>query len=175
MARRASLPVLWICYGLLGMFLALLAMKTPSPGADEVLPKPGKKDRCPVCGMFPAKYPQWSAGFVLRNGARYFHCSPKCMLHNLHNIPKYQPGESRKNLAGIWVTEYYTTRRMDAHEVWFVAGTDLSGPMGLDLIPIKGREAAENLRRDYHGESILALDEITADIVEKARAGRRKP
>lgn len=140
----------------------------------EGFPKPGKDDRCPVCGMFVNKYPKWAAGLIFQSGARYFHCCPKCMVHNLHHVPKYQPGETRENIRQIWVTEYYTTKQMDAREVLFVVGTNLAGPMGLDLIPVAGARAAESLEKDYNGQFILRLDQITPDILDKARRGQFK-
>jgi copper chaperone NosL len=138
-------------------------------------PKPGKKDRCPVCGMFAYKYPKWIAGFVFRSGKRFFHCCPKCMLHNLNHIPKYQPGETREQLELIWVTEYYTTRKIVAQDVLFVVGTHLVGPMGLDLIPVKGRAAANSLKHDYDGDLIMTIDQITPEVIDRARRGRLKP
>mgnify|MGYP005836755613 CR=1 FL=1 len=137
-------------------------------------PRPSRKDRCPVCGMFVHKYPKWAAGFIFKSGAKYFHCCPKCMLHNLTNIPKYQPGENRDNLALIWVTDYYTTRKMDARDAVFVVGTNLVGPMGADIIPVGSRGAAENLKNDYQGEAIVTLDQITPEVVERARTGKLK-
>ena len=32
------------------------------------LPNPGPKDTCPVCGMFVAKYPHWTATVLYRDG-----------------------------------------------------------------------------------------------------------
>jgi nitrous oxide reductase accessory protein NosL len=150
-------------------------MAAPPAASVPRFPKPGKKDRCPVCGMFAYKYPQWIAGFVFKSGKTFFHCCPKCMLHNLSHIPKYQPGETREQLKLIWVTEYYTTRKMAARDVLFVAGTQLVGPMGLDLIPVKGEAAADSLKRDYGGGLILTIDQITPEIIERARRGRLKP
>lgn len=138
-------------------------------------PEPGKKDRCPVCGMFVHKYPKWMAGFVFKSGNKYFHCCPKCMLHNLNNISKYQPGETHEQLKLIWVTEYYTTQKMAASDVLFVVGTHLVGPMGLDLIPVKGRAGADNFKRDYDGDLVLTIDQITPQIIDLARRGRLKP
>ena len=150
-------------------------MVPPALSSSSKFPKPGKKDRCPVCGMFAYKYPKWIAGFVLKSGGKYFHCCPKCMLHNLNNVPKYQPGENREQLELIWATEYYTTKKMDARDVLFVVGTNLVGPMGLDLIPVKGRAAANNLKRDYRGDLILTLDQITPKVIDRARRGRIQP
>ena len=152
-----------------------VGMTTPSAASSFRFPKPGKKERCPVCGMFAYKYPKWIAGFLFKSGKTYFHCCPKCMLHNLNNIAKYQPGETREDLELIWVTEYYTTRKMAAQDVLFVVGSHLVGPMGLDLIPVKGREAANNFKRDYNGVLILTIDQITPEIIDMARRGRLKP
>ncbi|MBI5248697.1 MAG: nitrous oxide reductase accessory protein NosL [Desulfomonile tiedjei] len=157
--------------GLCGLLWLLV---THSLSFGEGFPKAGKDDRCPVCGMFVHKYPKWAAGFVFQSGARYFHCCPKCMLHNLHQVSKYQPGETSENIRQIWVTEYYTTKQTEAREVFFVVSTNLVGPMGLDLIPVRGKAAAENLKRDYDGELILSLDQITPDEISKARSGRLK-
>ncbi len=143
--------------------------------AETVLPGPGKKDRCPVCGMFVYKYPKWAAGIIFKDKTRYFHCCPKCMLHNLNHIKKYQPGKERKDIATVWVTEYYSTQRMEADNVVFVIGTKLVGPMGLDLIPIKRREAADTFLKDYQGENILLLNEITPEVIERVRKGRLRP
>ena len=148
---------------------------TPALSASSKFPKPGKKDRCPVCGMFVYKYPKWMAGFVFKSGKQYFHCCPKCMLHNLNHISKYQPGENREQLELVWVTEYYTTKKTDARDVFFVIGTNLVGPMGLDLIPVKGMDAAKNLKQDYNGDLILQIDQITPEVIDLARKGRLKP
>jgi nitrous oxide reductase accessory protein NosL len=96
------------------------------------------------------------------------------MLHNLHHVPKYQPGEARDNIRQIWVTEYYTTKPTDAREVFFVVGTSLVGPMGLDLIPVRGKTAAETLKKDYQGEVIVTLDEVTDEMLDKVRKRKLK-
>lgn len=168
MERRSFLRVAGGFCGLLWM----LTLNEQSFG--EVFPKPSKDDRCPVCGMFVYKYPKWAAGIVFQSGARYFHCSPKCMLHNLQHVPKYQPGESRNHVHLIWVTEYYTTQQIDAHDVFFVVGSKLVGPMGLDLIPVKGKTAAETFMKDYQGEFFVTLDEITPEILDKVRKAKLK-
>ena len=150
----------------------LLLSGAHAPSFADGFPKPGKDDRCPVCGMFVNKYPKWAAGFIFESGARFFHCCPKCLIHNLHNVPKYQRGETLENIRRIWVTEYYTTKRTDAREVFFVVGTNLVGPMGLDLIPVRGQTAAETLKKDYRGELILTLDKVTAEMLEKVRKAK---
>ena len=174
MTKRDFITRLIACIAVFGLIWTGLTA-TSAASSSFRFPKPDKKDRCPVCGMFAYKYPNWTAGFVFKSGKTYFHCCPKCMLHNLNNIAKYQPGETREKLELIWVTEYYTTRKMAAQEVLFVVGTHLVGPMGLDLIPVAGKAAATNLKRDYNGDLILTIDQITPEIIDMARRGRLKP
>ncbi|MEW6139901.1 MAG: nitrous oxide reductase accessory protein NosL [Thermodesulfobacteriota bacterium] len=173
MRRREFLKRILATTSMSGL-AAIMLTAGPSDAVSADFPTPSKKDRCPVCGMFVYKYPKWAAGFVFKSGAHYFHCCPKCMLHNLLNIPKYQPGEIRDNLVQIWVTDYYATRKMDARDAVFVVGTNLVGPMGADIVPVAGRGAAENLKKDYQGETIVTLDEITPEVVERARTGKMK-
>ncbi|HET56987.1 MAG TPA: hypothetical protein ENN35_00920 [Deltaproteobacteria bacterium] len=137
------------------------------------IPRPTKDDRCPVCGMFAYKYPHWMAGYVFKDGTKVFFCSPKCFFHNLFNMDKYQPGKTRDDLELIWVTDYYTAKPVNAEDpdMRYVAGSTLVGPMGWDVVPVKGVDAAETLKRDYFGEEILRLDDVTPDHIERARKG----
>lgn len=148
-------------------------MLGPLKALAVIFPKPTPKDRCPVCGMFVHKYPHWMAGYVFKDGAKVFHCSPKCFFHNLHHIDKYQPGRKADDLQLIWVTDYYTAKPIDARdpEVRFVVGTTLVGPMGWDVVPVKGVKSAEALKRDYFGEEILHLNEVTEEHIQRARKG----
>jgi len=153
----------------------LMAMVPPWAIAQEEFPRPSKKDRCPVCGMFPYKYPYWMTGWVFKDGTKVFFCSPKCFFHALHNVSKYFPGKTRKDIKLLWVTDYYTAEpvRADAPDVYYVVGTSLVGPMGYDVVPVKGREAAEILMRDYEGIAIKRLDEVTEEDIERVRRVKR--
>ncbi len=136
-------------------------------------PKPHKKDRCPVCGMYVWKHRKNAAGFVFKDGKKVFFCSTKCMFHAYHNFKKYFPDKTKDSLKSIWVTEYYTTKQMDAKKLYYVIGTDIIGPMGYMIVPVKGKEAAETLKRDHHGSKILTFDEVTEKIVQETRKGHR--
>jgi nitrous oxide reductase accessory protein NosL len=62
------------------------------------------------------------------------------------------------------VIEYYSQARRPARDLFFVIGTDLEGPMGRDLVPVAGREAADRLLREHHGERVLSFDEVTRSV-----------
>lgn len=123
---------------------------------------PGPKERCPVCGMFVVKYRNWVATAVFRNGSQVFFDGPRDLFNYFFDLAAH--GRCAEEIAGLYVTEYYTTQRMPAREVFFVSGSDVLGPMGQELVPIKGREAAESFRRDHHGKKILTFNGV--DFVE---------
>ncbi len=124
---------------------------------------PGPRDRCPVCGMFVAKYPEWIATIVLNDGHQLFFDGAKDMFRYYFNLPEGKV--TPEDIDRIYVTEYYSARYAPVDEVLFVLGTDVYGPMGAELIPVRGRQHAETFMKDYSGNLILSFDEVTADIL----------
>jgi len=126
--------------------------------ADKTSLVPGPKDRCPVCGMFVAPYPNWVAAIEFQDGSREFFDGPKDMFIFLFDLGRYRPQSRAEEITGIHVTEYYTTRLLDAKDVFFVIGSDVRGPMGSELVPVQGRENAETFKRDHGGTKIMRFD-----------------
>ena len=126
---------------------------------------PGPKDKCAVCGMFVAPYPQWTAEIVFTDGTCAVFDGPKDLFKFSLDIGKYRHGSSAKDVAGIFVTEYYTTEMVSAKDLFFVAGSDVLGPMGAELIPVRGVNEAQTFMRDHLGKKLLKFGDITgADI-----------
>lgn len=109
-------------------------------------------ERCDTCGMLVAPDSGWRAG---AEGLAFD--APKCMFRhaNRHGA-----------LTDPWVIEYYGQERRDAREMLYVTGTDLESPMGRDLVPVEGRDAADRLRVDHHGDRVLTSEEVDATLVE---------
>jgi nitrous oxide reductase accessory protein NosL len=122
---------------------------------------PTKKDKCPVCGMFVYKYPTWIAEIIFKDGTYVVFDGPKDMFKYYFNISRYNKSKTKDDIAEIYVTEYYTTEPMRARDVYFVVGSDVYGPMGEELIPVKGRKEAETFAKDHKGKKILRFEEIT--------------
>ena len=61
------------------VFLALLSLSVVAPAvaAEKAPPAPSPKDKCPVCGMFVAPYPNWLGGIVYKDGGRFFFDGPE--------------------------------------------------------------------------------------------------
>ena len=125
------------------------------------LPPPSPQDTCPVCGMFVAKYPEWIATVLYRNGHAHHFDGAKDMFKYLLDLEKWAPGHQAGDIQAIGVTEYYGLTRIDARKAFYVVGSDVLGPMGHELIPLETREDAEEFMRDHKGVAIVRFADVT--------------
>lgn len=153
--------------------IALLLLVTSFVQAEELpFPNPSKKDTCPVCGMFVALYPQWTATVLYQDGHAHHFDGAKDLFKYLHDMPKWAPGHRAEDIARIGVTEYYSVSRMDARQAWFVIGSDVLGPMGHELIPFGSEEDAKEFMKDHDGKRILRFDQVTPELPARLDEGR---
>jgi nitrous oxide reductase accessory protein NosL len=129
--------------------------------------KPSKKDKCPVCGMFVYKYPDWLAEIVFKDETVDFFDGAKDLFKYYLNLKKYRPGKSKRHIAAIYVKEYYEMKLIDARKALFVMGSDVYGPMGHELIPLATEEDARTFMKDHKGKRILRFEEITPREIEQ--------
>jgi copper chaperone NosL len=141
-----------------GVVAAGLLVAFATLAGDAAFPRPGPRDKCPVCGMFVARYPDWTAAVVLRGGTTLYFDGAKDLFKFLAS-----PGTYTRDLAaveGVLVTDYYAVRAVDARQAFYVVGSDVFGPMGKELVPFGKRLDAEEFLRDHRGRGILRFDEI---------------
>ncbi len=127
--------------------------------------KPGRSDKCPVCGMFVYKYPDWATKITLKNGAILWFDGAKDMFKYLLDLKKYAPGVGETDIKDIAVTEYYGLKSIDGRSAFYVIGSDVLGPMGHELVPFQSRDDATEFMRDHKGKRVLSFEEITPEIV----------
>ena len=142
-------------------------------GAERTPVTPTAKDKCPVCGMFVAKYPDFVAQVIYTDGAYAVFDGAKDLFKYLFDIPKYAAGHTRADVAAVEVTEYYGLTKIDARKAFYVVGSDVLGPMGHELIPFASRADAEEFLKDHKGQRIVAFDEVTPALV--AQLDKSKP
>jgi nitrous oxide reductase accessory protein NosL len=118
--------------------------------------------KCPVCGMFVAKYPKWAALMII-DGKPYFFDGVKDMMK--YYIFDGDFPYDRKKIEKMEVTDFYTLEAIPAKEAWYVLGSTLYGPMGNELIPFKSEASAKNFMADHQGERIVRFDAIDAKMV----------
>jgi nitrous oxide reductase accessory protein NosL len=133
--------------------LALAALLWAGCGQSEARP------RCAQCGMYADAAPQWIAratGPEPDSAALAFD-GPKCLF-------RYAAAQGPERVRALRVTEYYTQQERPDDAVLYVRGSDLRSPMGEDLVPVEGREAAEAFVRDHGGE-VLSRADITDAVL----------
>lgn len=156
---------------ILAVLLALWTALAAAQG-EVVIPKPGAKDLCPVCGMLVSKYPTWVAVALYRDGHAHYFDGAKDMFKYLHELEKYAPGHRNEDLAGLYVTEFYGLARVDARKAFYVIGSDVLGPMGHELVPLETRADAEEFFKDHKGRGIFTFEQVTPEIIAKVDKGK---
>jgi copper chaperone NosL len=134
-------------------------------GGDRKPVKPSPKDKCPVCGMFVAKYPDFLAEIIFKNGSTFFFDGTKDMFKYYFNLKKYNPSEKLENIDSIYVTDYYNLNLIDGIKAYYVTGSDVYGPMGKELISFGNEGDSHGFMKDHKGKSLLRLKEITFETV----------
>lgn len=135
-------------------------------GGDAGPVKPSPKDKCPVCGMFVAKYPDFLATISYRDGSRFFFDGAKDMFKYYFDIEKYHPARKQSDIEAVYVTDYYNLSPINAYEATYIVGSDIYGPMGRELIPFEKQGDAEAFMKDHGGKSRLKFKDITLPLVK---------
>jgi copper chaperone NosL len=146
-----------------GFLLVLLSLwsAVPAIAAEKAPPMPSARDKCAVCGMFVAPYPNWLGVIVYKDGGRFFFDGPKDLFTYYLAPEKYGPAGKRADIAKIYVTEYYSVTAIDGRKAYYVIGSDVRGPMGKELVPFAKKTDADGFLKDHHGRKVLSFDEIT--------------
>ncbi|MEJ2621735.1 MAG: nitrous oxide reductase accessory protein NosL [Candidatus Thiodiazotropha sp.] len=154
------------------MSIMLLLWSMQAISAElKPFPSPGPKDTCPVCGMFVAKYPEWVATVVYKDGHAHHFDGAKDLFKYLHDLDKWAPNHQLSEIDRIGVTEYYSLARIDARKAFYVIGSDVLGPMGHELIPLESQADAEEFLKDHQGVAILTFDQVKKPLLFKLDEG----
>jgi copper chaperone NosL len=149
----------------------------PLPGRESLGPEGemhiDAEDRCPVCAMLPIRYPRFAAAIELQEGRTYYFCSPGCMLNAwLH--PDIFLEATAAQLKRPIVLEYLSGQPLDARLVFWVSGSDVVGPMGPALVPLKDQRHLDAFRQRHGAKQVFHLDELN-DANWETLTGKRPP
>jgi copper chaperone NosL len=152
--------------GFWGLPLSGLAAESgrfPNPGAKP-LDEDGRmrispQDRCPVCAMKVDAHPRFSSAIQLADGTTFYFCGTGCMIRAwLH--PEAYLQRSKAQLRRSVVQEYFGGRHLDGLSVIWVAGSDVVGPMGPALVPLKDEADLEVFRKRHGGTAVFHLGDL---------------
>ena len=152
---------------LLAIILVIVFLWTPVLWSGEKAPvKPSPKDKCPVCGMFVYKYPDFLTQIIFKDGSVAFFDGAKDMFKYYLDMQKYNPKQKQTDIAAVYVTDYYSLSLIDGTKAAYVAGSDVFGPMGRELIPFEKDLEAKGFLKDHRGKSLLRFQDVTHSVVK---------
>jgi len=143
-----------------------LALITDTYCGERKPVKPSPKDKCPVCGMFVAKYPDFLAQIIFKDGSALFFDGAKDMFKCYLNLKKYHPSKKQSDIDSIYVNDYYRLISIDGFEAFYVVGSDIYGPMGRELIPFEKEAEAREFMKDHKGNRVLEFISVTPDMIK---------
>jgi len=143
----------------------LLTMFLPSIGQSSPVTAT-KTDKCPVCGMFVAKYQAFMAQIIFTDGSYALFDGAKDMFKYYFNLPKYNAAKNLSDIAFIYVTDYYSMSPVDGRTAWYVIGSDVFGPMGQEPIPFAAEADAREFMKDHAGKEVLPFTAITPELLK---------
>ena len=147
--------------------VTVLLNATPGGSVEPGAAKPSSKDKCPVCGMFVAKYPDWVAGAVFRDNTRHYFDGPKDLFKFLLDLKQYAPGKRQTDIDTVFVTDYYAVRPIDGRTAFYVQGSDVNGPMGRELVPFENAAEAREFLKDHRAMRVFRFNEITPAVLKE--------
>ena len=134
----------------------------PNPLAPRSIPD---EARCPICGMYPARYPRWAAQRIDSGGRVDFYDAPRdLVIHDQWLRQEKGVAEDRRVAAAIWVRDYCseTPSWVAADAAWFVWSPKIIGPMGrTEPAACATEQAARTLAEAKGGEVLRFADLYT--------------
>jgi copper chaperone NosL len=153
------------------LLLSLILLAAKVEAGEVVVAPPGTNSVCPVCGMFVAKYPEWVAAVVFKDGHTHYFDGAKDLFKFMREVGTFDPGHSTADIAIVAVTDYYGVKTMDARGAFFVVGSDVLGPMGHELVPLASKQDADEFMADHKGKRILTFDQMGAELLKSLDKG----
>ena len=151
--------------------LSLTAL-IPLHAMEGVHPKPGlhpldkngqmrisPENRCPVCGMKVENHRKFVSAIQLNDKTTYYFCGTGCMIRSWMH-PEIFLGVVIADLRLPVAREYFTGRQVDARNVIWVAGSDVIGPMGPALVPLKDEKSLKVFMQRHGGKMHFRLEEM---------------
>jgi nitrous oxide reductase accessory protein NosL len=117
------------------------------------------EDHCPVCGMTVGPERKFASAMQLKDGTTYHFCGTGCMLKGwLH--PEVFLGKDRAQVKRAVTPEYFEGAYIDAGAAWWVAGSDVRGPMGAVIVPLKSEDDVKTFQQRHGGGEVFRLKEL---------------
>jgi nitrous oxide reductase accessory protein NosL len=125
---------------------------------------------CPLCGMYPARYPQFNCQIVFKDGSYEAFDSAAGLL--VYLLFPDNTGIKLKPVAKIYFKDYFKENWLEAGKTFFVTGSEIMGPMGIEFLAVDSEQAAKGLKEQEKGQDIIHFKEINRQyMIKAAKAG----
>ena len=128
--------------------------------------------RCPVCGMYPARSPEWAAQVIFANGDAYFFDSPLSLFQYLANVGHYSQGRTAHDLVARYVTDSETRSWISADTAVYVEGSSARGPMRAGNLPAFASAGAAQRFADRRGGRLIPFGGVDTALLARLASGR---
>lgn len=145
---------------------AVFASGNPAFAGEKSPPKPDTREKCAVCGMFVAPYPAFVSAVRFKGGAYAYFDGPKDLFRFTIEPGRYDPKKKPEDIEAVFVKDYYTLESIDGRAAFYVAGSNVSGPMGHELIPFRTEKDARHFMKDHAGKSLYRFREVTKKVLD---------
>jgi len=141
------------------------------PGAASAQAKKIETHKeCPLCGMYPARYPQFNCQIVFKGGSYEAFDSAVGLL--VYLLFPDKTGIQPKPVAGIYFKDYVKESWLAADRTFFVTGSEIMGPMGVEFLPADSQRAAKELKKQEKGQDLIHFKKINRQyMIKAAKAG----
>ena len=151
--------------------LFLIFLFQPNNGAFSQPLEIESHKKCPLCNMVSARYPKFNCQIVFKDGSYEAFDSTIGLLVYLHFPDK--TGIALKPVAGIYFKDYLKESWLEADKAFFVTGSEIRGPMGIQFVPVDSQQAAEQIKKQANGKDIIHFKKINREyLTNAARTGQ---
>jgi copper chaperone NosL len=120
----------------------------------------GAADRCPVCAMTVKAHRKFASAIQLKDDTTFYFCATGCMIRAWMH-PEAFLKTPKSNLQRCVVQDYFSGEHVDGRSVIWVAGSDVVGPMGPALVPLKNEKDLAAFRGRHGGRTTFRLDDLS--------------
>jgi copper chaperone NosL len=155
-------------------YRARLLPEPDEPSALDRAPVPEDAE-CSVCGMAPAKFPEWNGELSFEDGERAHFCSPGCLAAYYAAPGHFDDGRAQDDVLGTWAHDYDTKDWADGFDANWVLETNadrIDAPMGKNPLPFADREDAlayVDRYDDLSEADVVPLTAFDRDLAETYR------
>jgi nitrous oxide reductase accessory protein NosL len=113
--------------------------KTHRTAIQDTKPPPphkiSRETKCPVCGMYIARYAKWHAQILFSDGGYRAFDGCKDMSKYLFEMAKYEKKYKSDDISAIYVKDFSNGKWIPAKDANFVIDSKILGPMGKEFVP----------------------------------------